>query len=126
MKRFFLAVCLLFSALSFGQSFEVSSLIKETSQNGEIQGIILDHEFDNEPLAFADIKVKNTNLSVTSDLDGTFSFSLKPGTYTLVFNFTGYKTVEVQNVKITANAKVNCNQILSALVMEPTFVVSEM
>lgn len=126
MKRFFLAVCLLFTALSFGQSFEVSSLISDTSQNGEIQGIVLDNEFDNEPLAFAEISVKNTNLTTTSDLDGTFSFNLKPGTYTLVFNFTGYKTVEVQNVKISALAKVNCDQILSALVMEPTFVVSKM
>ena len=49
MKQFFLAFSLLFSILSFGQSFEMSSLIKETKQQGEIKGIVLDKEFNNEP-----------------------------------------------------------------------------
>ena len=126
MKQFFLAFSLLFSILSFGQSFEMSSLIKETKQQGEIKGIVLDKEFNNEPLAFASITIKNTNVSTTAELDGSFSFKLKPGTYTLVFSFTGYKSIEVDNVTITANSTASCNQILSALTLEPNLVVSQL
>lgn len=125
MKRYFLAFCLLFSALTYSQSFEMSSLVKNTSQNGEIKGIVLDNEYNNEPLAFATITVKNTNLSTTSELDGSFYFDLKPGTYDLVFSFTGYKNIEINNVVVTSNATSSCNQILSALAFEPSMAVSE-
>lgn len=126
MRLYFLAICLLISALTYSQSFEMTSLIKETSQNGEIKGIVLDNEYDNEPLAFASIKVKNTNISTVSDLDGSFSFDLKPGTYSLVFSFTGYKNREINNVKVTANTISTYNQILSALTFEPTVLVTQM
>ena len=126
MKQFFLAFSLLFSVLSFGQSFEMSSLVKETRQQGEIKGIVLDNEFNNEPLAFASIAIKDTNVSTTTELDGSFTFNLKPGTYTLVFSFTGYKTIEVHNITIAANSTSSCNQILSALTLEPNLVVSQL
>ena len=126
MKHFFLAFSLLFSVISFGQSFEISSLIKETRQQGEIKGIVLDNEFNNEPLAFASITIKDTNVSTTTELDGSFSFNLKPGTYTLIFSFTGYKTIEVNNVTITANSTASCNQILSALTLEPNIVITQL
>lgn len=126
MKRYFLAFCLLFSALTYSQSFEMSSLIKKTSQNGEIKGIVLDNEYDNEPLAFATITVKDTNLSTTSEIDGSFYFDLKPGTYHLVFSFTGYKNIELNNVIVTSNTTSSCNQILSALPFEPAMAVSQL
>ena len=126
MKQFFLAFSLLFSVLSFGQSFEMSSLIKETKQQGKIKGIVLDNEFNNEPLAFASITVKDTNASTTTELDGSFSFNLKPGNYTLVFNFTGYKTIEVPNIHVSANNVVSCNQILGALTLEPNLIVTQL
>ncbi|SNR41544.1 CarboxypepD_reg-like domain-containing protein [Lutibacter agarilyticus] len=125
MKRYFLAFCLLFSALTYSQSFEMSSLVKNTSQNGTIKGIILDNEYNNEPLAFATITIKNSNSSTTSEIDGSFSFNLKPGTYDLIFSFTGYKNIELNNVVVTSNATSSCNQILSALPFEPAMAVSQ-
>ena len=126
MKPFFLAFTLLFSLQFYGQSFKMASLVKEMNQLGEIKGIVLDHEFNNEPLIFATVAIKNTNLSTTTDLDGTFSFNLKPGTYTLIFSFTGYKTIEIPAIHISANNTSTCNQILSALQLEPSIVVSQL
>lgn len=125
MKRYILAFCLLFSVITYSQSFEISSLVKNTSQNGTIKGIVLDNEYNNEPLAFATITVKNTNLSTTSEIDGSFYFDLKPGTYDLIFSFTGYKNIELNNVVVTQNATSSCNQILSALPFEASMVASK-
>ncbi|MFD1292815.1 carboxypeptidase-like regulatory domain-containing protein [Lutibacter holmesii] len=126
MKPLFLAFALLFSLQFYGQSFEMTSLVKEISQNGEIKGVVLDHEFENEPLVFATVEIKDTNLSTTTDLDGSFSFNLKPGNYTLIFSFTGYKTIEIPGIHISANKTSTCNQIMSALQLQPNLVVSQM
>lgn len=124
MKRFILAFCLLFSVISFAQSFEVNSLVDNFNKTGQIKGVVLDKEFNNEPLAFATIKVKDTNISVDSELDGTFTLNLEPGSYTITFTFIGYKTIEIKNVIVNSNTLTTCNQTLSALNLEPTLVVS--
>lgn len=124
MKRFILAFCLLFSVISFAQSFEVNSLVDNFNKTGQIKGVVLDKEFNNEPLAFATIKVKDTNISVDSELDGTFTLNLEPRSYTITFTFIGYKTIEIKNVIVNSNTLTTCNQTLSALNLEPTLVVS--
>lgn len=126
MKQLLLTFTLLFSVLIYGQSFEMTSLVKDMNKLGEIKGVVLDNEFNNNPLVFASITVKDTNVSTTADLDGSFNFNLKPGNYTLVFSFTGYKTIEVSNVRVSANNTSNCNQVLSALTFESNLVASEM
>ena len=67
---------------------------------GVIQGMVLDNEVNNEPLAFASVTVKGTKLHTTTDLDGIHRFNLEPGNYTLVFNFPGYHKVELSNVVV--------------------------
>lgn len=116
--RFLFAVVLLFSSASlFSQSFEVSSFFTETVKNGIIEGIVMDGEADNEPLIFASIGIKNTEIIATTNIDGSFSINIKPGTYTLVYQFIGYKTIEIENVMVAANAKTISNQSLDALRM---------
>ena len=46
------------------------------------------------PLAYASIYVKNSSLGVSTDLKGRYIFELAPGTYTLVYSYLGYETVE--------------------------------
>jgi CarboxypepD_reg-like domain len=74
------------------------------AQEGKIEGIILDGEFNNEPLAFANITVKDTGNKVKTDIDGKYSLKLKAGEYILVFDFIGYqnikKKVVVKNTEI--------------------------
>ncbi len=99
----------------FSQSFEVSSFFTDTEKNGKIEGIVLDNEIENEPLAFATISVKNTDFETNSDLDGSFSFNLKPGNYILEVQFLGYATIELHDVEVVAGNTLSINQKLSAL-----------
>lgn len=103
------------STFLYSQSFEVSSLIADSSKKGKIEGVILDNEVENEPMAFATISVKNTDFETTSDLDGSFSFNLKPGKYTLEIQFLGYVTIELRDVAVVAGNTLSVKQKLSAL-----------
>jgi uncharacterized membrane protein len=103
------------STFLHSQSFEVGSLITDFSKNGKIEGVVLDNEVDNEPLAFATITVKNTDFETNSDLDGSFSFNLKPGNYILEVQFLGYETIELRDVAVIAGTTLSINQKLKAL-----------
>lgn len=71
------------------------------SQNGTIEGIVLDKELDNSPLPFANVFVKGTSLGTTTDFDGNFTLNNIPsGTYTIVFSFVGYETLSLDNVAV--------------------------
>ncbi|NLP57264.1 carboxypeptidase-like regulatory domain-containing protein [Lutibacter sp. B1] len=116
--RVILFTILLFTSTQFfGQSFKVDSFFSDSNRNGKIEGVILDSENEENPLAFADISVKDTSISTTSEIDGTFSLNLKPGKYTLIISFIGYKTTEVSNVIVTSNQPLKFNQKLIALEM---------
>ncbi len=69
------------------------------AQKGKVTGTVIDGEFV-EPMAFANILVKDTTTGTTSDFDGKYELELDPGTYTLVFSFVGYNTQEITEVVI--------------------------
>jgi len=102
MKRIFIAVLLLINTIAFSQS------------KGTISGTVLDKEADNSPLPFADVYIKGTTIGTTTEFEGEYQLQADPGTYTLVFSFIGYKTVEVPNVLVKAGENKIVNQILSA------------
>ncbi len=49
------------------------------SQQVDLTGQVLDSEFNNEPLAFAHVKVKDLDLEVVSDENGQYELALTPG-----------------------------------------------
>ena len=58
-----------------------------------IEGKLVDKEFNNEPLAFANVEIKGTGTIAYSDIDGLYAIdNLKPGKYELEYSFVGYKT----------------------------------
>ncbi|MBL4724694.1 MAG: carboxypeptidase-like regulatory domain-containing protein [Lutibacter sp.] len=118
MQRFWLILILTFSTVSYSQSFSLGSLVSEMNKKGFIEGVIIDNDNNKEPLPFVDITIKNLQLTTVSEIDGSYSIQLKPGVYTLIFSFIGYKTIEVKNIKIASNKKVNFNQIMSSLKIE--------
>ena len=64
---------------------------------GSIAGKLTDKEYNDEPLAFANVLIKGTIKGTTSDFDGLYTIeNLAPGTYTLVFSFVGYETTEIK------------------------------
>lgn len=62
------------------------------SQGVQIRGQVLDAEFNNEPLAFAEVKVKGLELAAITDENGKYLLELTPGTYSLEVGFIGYET----------------------------------
>ncbi|AUS07291.1 TonB-dependent receptor [Pseudotamlana carrageenivorans] len=81
---------------------------------GSIKGMLTDKEYNNEPLAFANVLIKGTTKGTTSDFDGLYYFdNIESGTYTLIFSFVGYETQEV-TVTVTTGKTEEVNIVMSA------------
>ncbi|MEH6764002.1 MAG: TonB-dependent receptor [Aequorivita antarctica] len=92
--------------------FTVVTLAQES---GSIVGKLTDTDYNNEPLPFANVFIKGTTIGVTSDIDGLYAIeNVKPGTYTVVFSFVGYETVEIPNVTVIGDKVTNINVPMSA------------
>jgi len=83
------------------------------AQNATVYGTILDKEYDNEPLPFANVTIKGTKTGTTTDENGKYSLTLKPGSYTLVIEYLGYDTKEIA-FSVKANEKKVINYTLEA------------
>lgn len=79
------------------------------SQTGNVQGTVLDKESEDQPLAFAEVRVKGLDLSTRTDLSGRYSLNLLPGTYTLLVDFIGYETKEIKNIEV--ESKVSAKEL---------------
>ena len=74
-------------------------------ETGSIAGKLTDKDFNNEPLAFANILIEGTTKGTTSDFDGLYEIAgLEPGTYTVIYSFLGYETITKNDI-IVANRK---------------------
>lgn len=90
MKQLIIIFILLCTSLGFAQN------------TGLIVGKVLDKEFDNSPLLFANISIKGTGLETTTDQTGLFILeNIEDGDYTLVCSFVGYETKELK-VKVAS------------------------
>ena len=90
--------------------FIAFATVVSAQQTGSIVGALTDKDYNNEPLAFANVIIKDTQKGVTSDYDGLYSIEkLAVGTYTLVFSFVGYETVEIENVTVEADKVTTVN-----------------
>lgn len=75
------------------------------AQNGQISGRVFDQR-NNEPLPFANVVVKGTQIGATSDLDGRFIITgLKPGFVVLEATYVGYRNAKSPEIMIS-NAKI--------------------
>lgn len=98
MRLQFLLFTLLLSSFCFAQKATVS-------------GVILDKEYNNEPLAFANIMLKGTSTGTSTDENGKYSLTVSAGSHVLVVGFLGYKTVEIP-FTVKANEKKVINYTL--------------
>ncbi|MDR5589297.1 TonB-dependent receptor [Christiangramia sp. SM2212] len=105
MKRFLLLSFLLIVGVMHAQD----------STTGSIAGKLSDREMSGEPLPFANVLIKGTTKGTTSDYDGLYILDkLEPGTYTVVFSFVGYETLEVPDVVVTAGKVTEVNTDLGS------------
>lgn len=106
MKIFTLVFGLLVSSVAF-------------AQGTSIHGSVLDGDYNREPLAFANVKVKGLDINVESSLDGTFELKLLEGKYILVIDFIGYAPIEIEEVVVSKTSVILNPVVLSSL--KPTY-----
>ena len=84
-------------------------------ETGSIVGKLIDKEVNDEPLAFANVYIKGTTKGTTSDFDGLYELAnLTPGSYTLVYSYLGYETIEIPNVDVVAGKVTTLDVPMSA------------
>ena len=92
-------------------------------QTGKIAGTIMDGEF-NEPMAFANVLIKNTTKGTTSDFDGKYSIDVEAGNYTIVFSYIGYQTIEISDVVVKSNDEVIVDVTLNTNSLETVVITT--
>ncbi|MBL7727706.1 MAG: carboxypeptidase-like regulatory domain-containing protein, partial [Dinghuibacter sp.] len=89
MKTACTLVCLLMLHFGFAQTGKITGQTISAKTGVAIGGV--------------NINIKNTNIVVSSDVNGNFTLSnLRPGTYTLTCSFITYSTKEVEEVVVKA------------------------
>ncbi len=72
------------------------------AQKGGIKGRVYD-EVNNQTLPFVNLIIQGTTTGATSDTNGYFEIkNLKPGTYTLVATFIGFKTKTIDEIDVSS------------------------
>lgn len=79
---------------------------------GRLTGTVTDKK--GYPLVGVTIGVAGQSKGTQSQNDGTYGFSLQPGTYTIQASYIGYKTHTFENVKINDSQATTLNIILEA------------
>ncbi|PKL82877.1 MAG: hypothetical protein CVV24_07920, partial [Ignavibacteriae bacterium HGW-Ignavibacteriae-3] len=74
------------------------------SQQFSLNGSVSD-EPTSAPLSFASVRILGTTTGTTTNHEGNFELRLKPGTYTLVATFIGYKS-DTLNVNLNRNKSI--------------------
>jgi len=84
-------------------------------ETGSIVGKLTDKDFNNDPLAFANILIEGTTKGTTSDFDGLYEIAdLEPGTYTVVYSFLGYETITKADIVVEAGKSTTVDVGMSA------------
>lgn len=69
------------------------------AQTGTVRGVVFEDATGLTTIG-ANILVDGTALGTVTDLDGTFSLDLDPGTYDLVISYTGFSDVLIKDVAV--------------------------
>jgi len=92
------------------------------AQHVIVKGKVFDGAFDKQPLAFASVKVKDLDISVETDFEGYYQLNLLMGRYTLIVDFIGYESIEIEDV-IVSDRSVNLSPVLLKATKPGTYVL---
>lgn len=93
------------------------------AQQGKIVGTINDGDY-NEPMAFANVLIKDTTTGTTSDFDGKYELSSAAGTFSLIFSYVGYQTVEISDVIVKVGEETIVDVTLSTNSLEEVVITT--
>ena len=89
------------------------TVISFSQNKGTISGILTDKDANNQSLPFANVLIKGTNIGTNTDIDGKYTITILPGSYTLQLSFVGYESVEIP-VTVVADETVTINRALGS------------
>jgi len=75
------------------------------AQKQTISGRVIDI-YNDKPLSFANIRVVNSSLGTSANIEGSYELKLSKGNYKLVASFIGYKSDTI-NISLTNNIDIN-------------------
>lgn len=75
-------------------------LFKNDVKDGKIAGKIRDE--NGEPLPGATVQVEGLNRAIQTAIDGTYSFQLAPGIYSVKVTYLSYQTRQITNIDVRA------------------------
>ncbi len=101
MKSKLLVLLIIFCSFSYSQS------------KGTISGIIREKSDSKSPIAFVNVKLKGTNIGVTTDEKGLYTLTVNPGNYIVEFSSIGF-TTEEEAVKVNSGETAIVNRSLKA------------
>jgi outer membrane receptor protein involved in Fe transport len=101
MKSKLLVLLIIFCSFSYSQS------------KGTISGIVREKSDSKSPIAFVNVKLKGTNIGVTTDEKGLYTFTVNPGNYIVEFSSIGF-TTEEEAVKVNSGETAIVNRSLKA------------
>lgn len=105
------------NCLTIGALFLIFSGIL-MAQTGKLSGRITDAE-TGEPLIGANVIVEETTIGAASDVNGYYSIlNLRPGTYTVRYQYIGYNTQIISNIGISADKTTLQDVKLTSTVIE--------
>ncbi len=103
MTKLFTLVLFGFTAITFAQ------------RTSSIVGMLVDQDYNNEPLPFANVYINGTEKGTTSDFDGLYALQDLPvGTYSVVYSFVGYESVTINNIVVETSKVTTVNVPMAA------------
>ena len=95
--------------------FSIFTVVSFSQETGSISGRITDAEMDLEPLLFAHINLKDSDVSVQTNFHGNFEIEgISPGKHILTVSFPGYERLEIP-VTVVVNQNTRIERSLSAM-----------
>ena len=81
-------------------------------QPGKVYGKVLDDK--GEAMPGASIRIKELNRTVSSAVDGSYSISVTPGTYTLEVSYVSYQTKQISGVLVKSDELTKLDIVLNS------------
>lgn len=83
-----------------------------SQEKGLVSGTVFDAELNNEPMLFANISLKGTQLQTRTNIFGNFEIDgIEPGNHVLHVTFAGYESQELPITVLAGNTTIMQTEI---------------
>ena len=90
------------------------------AQQGTVSGTVTDAS---EALIGVSMAIEGNSIGTATDIDGNYSITLDPGSYTLVASYVGYSNIS-KNFDISAGESIELNYIMQSGILIDEIVVT--